>query len=180
MYKGIDENETYPYILRGERALAEDAKAREEAGETVPATERPTVWWIRPQTVAIGNRHITRQGRAFTKKNEHAVVDAMTRTDHSEFLAVVRRVDNYCFKDETSPREAITGAEERSRIFRELDPESEKELVGASRNPFELRESEKNASGSSSGADLSESTPAGSSSTARAVEQTIEIEPSNA
>jgi len=164
MYKGVDREKTYPYVLQREHALAEDVKALERAGE--PVTERPTVWWIRPQTVASGNQHITRQGRAFTKKTDDAMITAMTREDRNEFLDVVRGVDNFCFKDEAVPRAKITSTEERCKIFDELDPESQKELVNASRDPFVLRESEKNASSSSSGAGSSESTAAGSTSIA--------------
>jgi len=171
MYKGIDQETLYPYIVRGERALAEEVALKEEAHETVTPQDRPTVWWIKPQTVATGNKHITRQGRAFTKKNDVAIADAMTKHDRNEFLDAIRKVDNFCFKGEAIPREKITSVDDRCKIFDELDPETEKELVGASRDPFMLRESEKNVSSSSSGVDLSEGIATGSGSTVIDVER---------
>jgi len=176
MYEGIDREKLYPYILRGERVLAEEMQIKEEAHETVTPQDRPTVWWIKPQTVATGNKHITRQGRAFTKKNDGAIADAMTKHDRNEFIDAVREIDNFRFKGEAMPREKITSVEDRSKAFDELDPETEKELVGASRDPFMLRESEKNVSSSSSGAGSNESTPPGSAMTASDVERMDTIE----
>jgi len=171
MYKGIDQDKLYPYILRGERVLAEEMQIKEEAREAIIQIERPTVWWIRPQTVATGNKHITRQGRAFTKKNDSAIAEAMTKHDRNEFIDAVREIDNFCFKGESDPHEKITSVDDRCKVFDELDPETEKELVGASRDPFMLRESEKNVSSSSSGVVLSEGIATGSGSTVIDVER---------
>ena len=149
MYKGIGPDEVYPYILRGDRDNAD-----------------PTIWMLKPQGVRKGNRNLVGYMKSQGKHTDDAVGESMTKQDLSQFVSIVASVKNFCFKKDVAPVAEIDSPEDLQRVFFELDLNSMTELFNASRDIFALREGEKNASRSSSGAASTESIPTGSGSTA--------------
>ncbi len=152
MYRGIKGTETYPYILLGDRD-----------------SENPTIWMLRPQRVAKGNRNLTGYMKSQGKKTDDAVAASMTKQDKNQFLSVCAEVRYFCFADDSIPRDSIADADELKAVFDELDINSYSELMNASRDIFSLKESEKKESSSSSGAASNESTVTGSDSIAKDV-----------
>ncbi len=167
MYKGIGPDEVYPYVLRGERDSIHttiDEKTGKEL--PVPASAKPTIWGLRPQGVRKGNRNLVGYMKSQGKHTDDAVGDSMTKQDLSQFESVVAYVKNFCFKAALDPVAEISTPEELHKVFFEIDFNSMTELFNASRDIFALREGEKNASRSLSGAASIASTQAGSASTA--------------
>lgn len=149
MYTGIKGDETYAYVLLGDRE-----------------SESPTVWGLRPQKVYKGNRNLTGFMKSQGKRTDDAVAAAMTKQDKNQFLDIVAWVRNFCFAEEGKPRKVIETEEELAKVFNELDINSYSELMNASRDIFSLKEGEKKESSSSSGAASKESTVTGSDSIA--------------
>lgn len=135
MLKGIKTTDIWPYTLEEER----DA-------------ESPTVWWLKPQTVAKGNRPLAAYMQAHQKKDLDTVSRKTTQADLDQWLSTVDHVDNFCFSEEEMPREEIRDPEDLKKIFFQLDISSYNELMNASRDIFRLKDGQKKGSSSSSGA----------------------------
>jgi len=156
MYIGIDPKKAEPYVLR-----------RDDHNN-------PTIWWLLPQTVAKGNRHLVRYQDAQTKKTLDSVAAKTTQEDLAQFLSTVESVENFQLLGESAPREKVAreDRETLTKIFYEIDIASFNELMNASRDIFELKEEEKNGSGSSSGQDSAGKKPTGSDTIAKTATST--------
>lgn len=134
MLKGIKSTDVWPYILEEER---DDPS--------------PTIWWLKPQTVAKGNRPLAAYMQAHQKKDLDTIARKTTQADIDQWIGIVDHVDNFCFHDEEVPRVTVETAEDVKKIFFELDISSYNELMNASRDLFKLRDGQKKGSSSSSG-----------------------------
>jgi len=133
MLTGIDPSKSLPYTLRRDDPL------------------NPTIFWLRPQGVVRGNKHLVGYQDAHTKKTRDSVAAKTTLEDLAQFLSTVERVENFCFLGEAAPTPVIETQEDLKKVFYQLDIANFNELMNASRDIFELTEGEKNALGSSSG-----------------------------
>jgi hypothetical protein len=159
MLKGVKTLDPIPYILAKDN--------RDWDPKEGDPKKRPTVWLIAPQTVAIGNRNLAGYLKSQGKGADDALAEAYTKQDLTQFLRVVKGVRFYCFSDSEEPVPFIDDNEKLKNVFSDMDFENVTELLNASRNIFTLREGEKNALSSLSGAGSNASTRAGSDSTAR-------------
>ena len=147
MYQGINPDEAIPYVLRKDDP------------------DNPTVWWLRPQTVHKGNRHLAGYNDAYTKKTLDSVAKKTTQEDLAQFLDTVEHIENFIFMGDKIPTAEVLEPELLKKVFYQLDISSYNELMNASRDAFELTDSEKNASGSLSGPASEEKSQTGSVST---------------
>lgn len=149
MYRCISDNEIVPFILRGDRG-----------------DDNPTIWGLRPQKVAQGNRNYAGYMKASGKHTDDALAKAMTRQDLTRFLSCVAWVRNVDLGPEGGCHEHIDDEETLTKLFWGLDYNTYTELTGAAHDVFALREGEKKELSSSSGAASNGSTRTGSDSIA--------------
>ena len=157
MIKGVRNVGLIPFILPNDN--------RDWDPKDGDPKKRPTVWEIAPQTVQSANRNMAGYIRSQGKATDDAVAEGYTKQDLNQFLRAVKGVWYYEFSDQSEPIVHIDTPEEMQRVFFDLDADSTSALMNASRNIFALREGEKNALRSLSGAASKESIPAGSVST---------------
>lgn len=144
MYQGIDPEEAQPYTLR-----------RDDP-------ENPTIWWLKPQSVQKGNRHLAGYNDAYSKKTLDSIARKTTQEDLAQFLDTVPRIENFIYRGDEVPTVEIVEKAHLQKVFYQLDISSFNELMNASRDIFELTESEKKGSGSSYGQDSEEKSQTGS------------------
>jgi len=147
VYKGIDPNEPRAFILPKDDE------------------DNPTVWWLKPQTVAAGNKHLVGYKDAFTKKTQDSIAKKTTSQDLVQFMDTIDHVDNILLRGESEPKD-VTDPDELKRLFYQIDINTFNVLMNASRDIFELTEAEKNGSSSSSGQPSGEKRAEGSGTTA--------------
>jgi hypothetical protein len=158
MYKGVKNSPPIPYILAKDN--------RDWDPKEGDPKLRPAVWMIVPQTMRTGNRNLAGYLRSQGKATDDAVAEAYTKQDLNQFLNAVKEVYFYTFSDGDSPVEHIDTPEGMQKVFFDMDFDAATELMNSSKNIFALREGEKNALSSLSGAASKGSIQAGSASTA--------------
>jgi hypothetical protein len=157
MIKGVRDVGLIPFILPNDN--------RDWDPKDGDPAKRPTVWMIAPQTMPSANRNMAGYIRSQGKATDDAVAEGYTKQDLNQFLRAVKEVWHYIFSDSDDPTEHLDTPEGMKRVFFDLDADNVTALMNASRNIFTLREGEKNALSSLSGAALKGSIPAGSDST---------------
>lgn len=146
MYKGISRNDSFPVSLDDDEGPVK------------------TTYWLRPQTVAAGNKPLAAYMHAHSKKDPATIAKKTTVTDLQQWLDTVEKIENFIFHDEDKPRDMIEDFDELKKVFYEHDINAFNELMNKSRNIFTLTEGEKKELSSLSGSGSPEKKQAGSDS----------------